>query len=183
MNVFTTRTFRVLLLLFVAGGALWLGGSVARMIVGFDVFTPGTLEFRSSQTEDIRIHTIWLFTILGGVAGWCFLACAVGGVGLIATGRRMFRTHGWMMISAILFVLIIPVQAYIAWEDYQLWTLFDRNTGMPLASTADIVAKFMARYTNTAVNMLLGLSLLSALTIIVFTSLRPLQQQKSNVSE
>ncbi|MCX6141182.1 MAG: hypothetical protein NTX15_10215 [Candidatus Kapabacteria bacterium] len=173
---FSSWPFRVFVALFALGGVIWLGASVARMVVGFDVFVPGTLVFKPTQSESVRLHTIWLFTLLGGWTGWSFLTCTVGGVGTAILVRRSFKTHGWLLMSAILLVLLIPVQAYVAWEDYQLWTFFDRTTGMPFAQPAEIIGVFLHRYTNTAVNVMLGMSLFAALTIILFCTIRPLQK-------
>jgi hypothetical protein len=176
---FDSRVFRFFLSLFAVGGVIWLGASIARMVVGFDVFTPGTLVFKTTQSEDVRLHTIWLFTLLGGWTGWSFLVATIGGVGVITMARRSFRTHGWLLMAAILFVLIMPVQGFVAYEDYRLWTLFDRTTGMPLAQPAEIIAAFLHRYTNTAVNIMLGMAMLSALTIILLCTVRPLHRNRT----
>lgn len=177
---FTGWPFRAFLSLFAVGGVIWLGASIARMVVGFDVFVPGTLEFKPTQSEAVRLHTIWLFTLLGGWTGWSFLLATVGGIGTAVIVRRSFRTHGWLLMSAVLLMLLIPVQAYVAWEDYRLWTFFDRTTGMPLAQPAEIIAAFLNRYTNTTVNILLGMSLLAALTMILFCTIRPLQRPNAD---
>jgi len=177
---FSGWPFRVFLSLFAVGGVIWLGASIARMVVGFDVFTPGTLLFKATQSESVRLHTIWLFTLLGGWTGWSFLATTVGGLGTALIVRTAFATHGWMLMAAILLLLLIPVQAYVAWEDYQLWTFFDRSTGMPLAQPAEIIAVFLQRYTNTAVNIMLGMSLLAAVTLILFCTIRPLQPKSTD---
>lgn len=180
--LFSLWSFRIFLSLFALGGVVWLGASVARMVVGFDVFTPGTLLFKSTQSESVRLHTIWLFTLLGGWTGWSFLLTTVGGVGTALIVRKAFRSHGWLLMSAILLILLIPVQAYVAWEDYRLWTFFDLRTGMPLAQTPEIIAVFLNRYTNTTVNIMLGMSLLAALTILLLCTIRPLQSKLNGKS-
>ena len=155
---------------------MWLGASVARMVGGFDVFVTGTLDFKPTQSESVRLHTIWLFTLLGGWTGWSFLTCTVGGLATAIIVRKSFRSHGWLLMSTVLLVLLIPVQAYVAWEDYRLWTFFDRATGMPFAQPSEIIGVFLHRYTNTVVNIMLGMSLFAALTIILFCTIRPLQK-------
>ena len=49
--------FRVFLSLFAVGGVIWLGASIARMVVGFDVFVPGTLVFKPTQSEACLLYT------------------------------------------------------------------------------------------------------------------------------
>ncbi len=178
----SSRWFKVFVTLFALGGVVWFGTSITRMVVGFDVFVPGTLELRPTQSEEIRLHTIWLFTLLGGWTGWAFGVATVGGLGTAVLLRSYFRSHGYLMMATILFVLLLPVQAYVAWEDYRLWTLFDRVTGMPLAQPAEILRTFMYRYTTTAVNVMIGMSMLAALTILLVITLRPLVQSPATTS-
>ncbi len=170
----SSRWFKVFVTLFALGGAVWFGTSITRMVVGFDVFVPGTLELKPTHSEEVRLHTIWLFTLLGGWTGWSFGVAAVGGAGTAFLLRSYFRTHGFLMMATVLFVLLVPVQAYVAWEDYHLWTLFDRTTGMPLAQPAEILRVFLHRYTTTAVNVMIGMSMLAAVTILLVLTLRPL---------
>lgn len=162
--------------LFALGGVVWFGTSITRMVVGFDVFVPGTLDLKPTHSEEIRLHTIWLFTLLGGWTGWAFGVATVGGLGTAVLLRPYFRSHGYLMMATVLFVLLLPVQAYVAWEDYHLWTLFDRTTGMPLAQPSEILSTFLHRYTTTAVNVMIGMSMLAALTILLVITLRPLVQ-------
>ena len=170
----STRWFRVFVTLFALGGVVWFGTSITRMVVGFDVFVPGTLELKPTHSEEIRLHTIWLFTLLGGWTGWAFGVATVGGIGTAFLLRSLYRTHGYLMMATVLFALLVPVQAYVAWQDYTLWTLFDRTSGMPLAQPAEILRVFLYRYTTTAVNVMIGMSMLAALTILLMLTLRPL---------
>jgi hypothetical protein len=163
----SSRWFKLFITLFTLGGVVWFGTSITRMVVGFDVFVPGTLELKTTHSEEVRLHTIWLFTLLGGWTGWAF------GVATVML-RSQYRTHGYLMMATILFALLIPVQAYVAWQDYTLWTLFDRTSGMPLAQPAEILRVFLYRYTTTAVNVMIGMSMLAALTILLVLTLRPL---------
>jgi hypothetical protein len=45
---------------------------------------------------------------------------------------------------------------------------------MPLAQPAEILRVFLYRYTTTAVNVMIGMSMLAALTILLVLTLRPL---------
>ena len=135
-----------------------------------------SLGLKTTHSEGVRLHTIWLFTLLGGWTGWAFGVATVGGLGTAVMLRSQYRTHGYLMMATILFALLIPVQAYVAWQDYTLWTLFDRTSGMPLAQPAEILRVFLYRYTTTAVNVMIGMSMLAALTILLVITLRPLVQ-------
>ena len=163
-----------MVLLALIGGTIWVGGGVLRTVVGYSVFVPGTLEWNPALSQQARIQTIWLYTLLGGWTGWSWVAATIGGIGTIAGLRTQFRRHGWLMMSAILFALILPVQAYISSQDYQLWMYFDRATGLPLAAAEDITRVFLSRFSSTLVNVLVALSMLASMTIVALGALQPL---------
>lgn len=173
---FSAPLTRLFLLLFIAGGVVWLGGTVIRAAVGFDVFVPGTLVFKPEQPEIVRLHTIRLFALAGAWTNWSFAVCAVGAIGLMILTRSLFRQRGWLLMCAILLVLILPVQGYLIWDDIRLIQLFDRNIGTPLAGVGEIFGVFLQRYTNLALNMMAALSFMAAATIVFLATLRPLHR-------
>ncbi|MBU3740650.1 MAG: hypothetical protein FGM24_00030 [Candidatus Kapabacteria bacterium] len=174
---FATRTTRLLLTLFVAGGMLWLGGNVVRSVVGFDVYYPGTLQFRAEQTEAIRLNTIRLFAFTGAWTNWGFVAATVGALGLMGTLRAQYRSRGWLLMAAILMAILIPAQGYLILKDYELLQYFDLQTGVPLAQPAEIIRVFSLRVTNLANSMTAGLSLMAGITIAIILVTRPLHRQ------
>ncbi|MBU3699262.1 MAG: hypothetical protein FGM33_04520 [Candidatus Kapabacteria bacterium] len=175
----STKFFLLLLLL---GGVVWIGGGIARMVVGYSVFVPGTLEWNPALSDQARIQSVWLYTLLGGWTDWSWAAATVGGLGVIVSLRSQFRRHGWLLMSAILFVLILPVQAYVASEDYRLWMYFDRLTGLPLAEPGEIERIFLLRFSSTLVNVLVALSMLASITIIALGALQPLHNPNPQTS-
>jgi hypothetical protein len=174
---FSTAATRSLLLLFVAGGLLWLGGNVVRSVVGYDVYYPGTTTFRAEQTEAIRLHSIRLFAFTGAWTNWGFVAATIGSLGLMWTLRSQFRAKGWLLMAALFMALLIPAQGYLIWKDYELLQYFDLQTGVPLAQPAEIIRLFGERVTNIANSMTAGLSLMAATTIVIILVTRPLHRQ------
>jgi hypothetical protein len=170
---------KIFLLFFLLGGVIWVGGGIARMVVGYSVFIPGTLEWNTAQSDQARLQTIWLFTLLGGWTGWSSLVATIGGLGAMYALRGLFRHHGWLLMSAILLVLVLPVQGYIITEDYRLWTYFDRVTGMPLAEPRDIFQIFLTRFSSPIINVMVAMSSLALLTIVALGAMRPLHHPKS----
>lgn len=174
-----SRSAKFFLLLALLGGVIWIGGGVARMVVGYSVFVPGTLEWNSLQSETARLQSIWLYTLLGGWTGWASAAAVVGGIASMINLRHSFRRHGWLVMASVLFVLVIPVQGYIVSEDYRLWTFFDTVSGMPLAPARDIFAVFMSRFSSPVVNVLIAMSTLALVTIVALGALQPLSHSTS----
>lgn len=177
-----SKSTKFFLLLVLLGGVVWVGGGIARMVVGYSVFVPGTLQWNPTLSDQARIQSIWLYTLLGGWTDWSWTLATIGGFGLIASLRSHFRRHGWLMMSAILFLLIIPIQGYVASQDYRLWMYFDRLTGVPLAEPGEIERVFLGRFSSTLVNVLVALSMLSSVTIIALGALQPLHNPNTRTS-
>lgn len=165
---------RIALTLAALGGTLWFGASVARAIVGFDIFVPGTIEFKAAQTEAMRLHTIWIYTLLGGLTGWSFAAMVIGGVWSAIALKRRWKTNGWILMNLILLLVIIPGQAWMIKQDYALWQLYDISTGMPLAPFQEIISVFSQRVMVVAASVINGLTLLVAVTMVLTLVWRPL---------
>jgi hypothetical protein len=83
-------------------------------------------------------------------------------------------------MSAILFVILIPAQAYLIDADLLLWSFFDYHTGMPLAQPGQIINVFTSRFSNQAIGITTSLVLLSGITIVLFTTMRPLHNTATN---
>ncbi len=49
----SSRWFKLFITLFTLGGVVWFGTSITRMVVGFDVFVPGTLELKTTHSEEV----------------------------------------------------------------------------------------------------------------------------------
>ena len=173
-----TRSTKFFLLFLLLGGVIWIGGGIVRMVVGYSVFVPGTLEWNPIQSDAARLQSIWLYTLLGGWTGWSSAVAVIGGIGSMINLRSYFRRHGWLVMASILFCLVIPIQAYIVSEDYRLWTFFDAASGMPLAPQQDIFGIFLSRFTNPIVNVLVAMSTLALVTIVALGALQPLSQSK-----
>ena len=167
-----TRSF---ITLFAIGGVIWFGASIARYVVAFDAFMPGTVEFKPSHTEETRIGIIWMFTLLGGWTGWSFVATVIGAVGIAVKTMHRWKSEGWMFICAVLFILLAPAQGWMIWQDYGMWKLFNVGTGSPLAAPTEIIAVFSRRITDVASSIVNGLTFLSAITIIVLMIWKPLR--------
>jgi hypothetical protein len=186
MTVHLTPLSRTFITLFVIGSVLWFGASVARFVIAYDVYIPGTTEMKVGQTEEARLVTVWLYTLVGGWTGWSFATAFVGFLGLTLTTMRWWKQEGWLFMSSILFTLIIPAQAWMIWQDYEMWKLFDAGTGTPLAAVSEILAVFSRRMTDVVYSVVNGLTFLSAITIMILGVWRPFRmapQRSSTVSE
>lgn len=172
---FSSRTTQFFLFLFILGGSIWFGSAVARTIVGYDLFIPGTLTMKD-QAEAVRIQTIRLHTLLASWTDISFALFGLSGIALIVRLRHLFRERGWMLMCSLLFLLMLPAGGWTAWEDYHAYTLFDRVTGVALAPAEEIINVFLRRQQNVAFGVLSGLTGLSAVSLILIGAFRPLHR-------
>lgn len=168
---------KVFLSFFILGGIIWLGGGIVRNAVAFDLFNPGTLELKQAHTEGMRLQTVRVYALIGGWTSAGFLAAILGGIAVFILERKEWKRRAWIVMSAILFFLIIPIQLWMMWQDYRLWQLFDVWSGMPLAHPAEIVGVFLNRIQDTTASVMNGLSFLVALTITLVLIWKPLESR------
>lgn len=177
--MFASRISRFILSLFVLAGLLWLGIAVARLAVGYDAFVAGTVTLKQKLSQPVLLQTIWLYTSLGMWTTIAFSILAFTGLMLMWIVRAWYRSHGWLLMSAILLAILIPAEAYLINADLLLWSFFDYHTGMPLAQPAEIINVFTARFSNQAIGITTSLVLLAGITIVLFTTMRPLHNNTS----
>lgn len=162
---------------------LWIGFSIARLAVGYDTFVAGTVTLKPKLSQPVLLQTIWLYTNLGMWTTVTYLIAAVTGLVLIPLNRSFLKPYGWFMMAAILFFVLIPVQAFLIDADLHLWSFFDYRTGMALAQPTEIISVFSQRFSNQAIGITTSLAILSGLTIVLFTTMRPLHHSpKTNES-
>ena len=162
--------------LFAVGATVWFGSALARMVIGFDLFVPGTTELKAAQSDIARLHTVWLYTLLGGWVGWSYAVAVVGAIGTTITTARFWKDQGWMMMCAILFAVTLPGQVWSTLHDIDLWRMFDPDTGLALASTDEVMHLFLQRTTDVLHSVINGFNLLIAVTIVLLVVWRPLRR-------
>lgn len=172
--MFRSTLSRVILSLFVLASILWLGIAVARLAVGYDAFVTGTVTLKAKLVEPVLLQTIWLYTSLGMWTTVAYGVAAAMGLVVLWLLRGHYKAHGWLLMSALLFVILIPAQIYLIDADLLLWSFFDYRTGMALAQPGEIVNVFTSRFSNQAIGITTSLVLLSGITIVLFTTMRPL---------
>jgi hypothetical protein len=109
--------WRFWLFLLVCSGIIWLGGVNARAIIGNDLLRTGTLEFEEfiSPEAEREIFRLLSMTSLLIIASYCVLF--VSSILFLASSPYSMKEHGWLLMSAILFYLFVPVEAFTMYLD------------------------------------------------------------------
>jgi hypothetical protein len=109
--------WRFWLFLLVCSGIIWLGGVNARAIIGNELLKPGTLEFEEflSPEAEREIFRLLSLTSLLIMASYCVLL--ISSILFLASSPYTMKEHGWLLMSAILFYVFVPVEAFTMYLD------------------------------------------------------------------
>jgi len=104
--------WRIALFIFVLSSTLWLGGAHVRVVIGNDLLKFGTLEFEEYIVPDAEreIYRLMCFTSLVVISS--YLVALVSSAVFLVTSPFKLKEHGWLLMSAILFYLFVPVEVF-----------------------------------------------------------------------
>ncbi len=113
----STPTWRIALLVLVVSAIIWLGGANIRALIANQMLKFGTLEIDDfiapeAEREIFRLLSLTSLVVIGG---YC-MALISGAVFLITSPFRM-KQHGWLLMSAILFYMFVPLEGFLAYLD------------------------------------------------------------------
>lgn len=108
------------LFLFAVSFLMYIGLSAARnMQIGM-LLEFGTIQFRSSISPEAERNT---YQSIAALAVYCFAVYPVmiiSAYGFVRTTNRVMKEDGWLLMSAILLFVFIPVELYSFWLDWKL---------------------------------------------------------------
>lgn len=112
--------WKVALTLLLFSAIFWLGSSATRAIIGNHLLRPGTLELDpylapEAQRELFRLLSLTSLLVIASYAG-TFL----GSIMFLWWSPFRLREHGWLMLSAILFYVFVPVEVYTLFLDARM---------------------------------------------------------------
>lgn len=104
-----------------AGGSyvMWLGGSIARMIVGFDIFQPGTILLKGYD-EPLNRLLSQLFAVLAPYVDFPFIIVFLASLYFLARYAKQMKKYGWLFMSLMLIILAGVPQFFLMYLDYNL---------------------------------------------------------------
>jgi hypothetical protein len=114
---------KITLLLLIVGGITWLGGMLMRGLLADELLVRGTLQFRPDLTPIVERELFRLmnhssiFTLVG------YVVVFLSGIVFLRTTRLRLKQNGWLMMSALLFYLFTPVEAYMSFLDGKMIAL------------------------------------------------------------
>lgn len=167
--------YQKFLLSFLAFGlAIWIGGSVIRTVIAFDLFQPGTELILKNYSDDIRMQTVKLFATTSIYTEVSYAVAFVSLVLLAFGWKNHIKERGWLFMAILLFFLTSPVEFYSMFLDYRLaMNLFFGSCQIHFGD--DVIQKlFVSRFKNLSIYS--PMMYLAVITSIIFTIWRPLDK-------
>jgi hypothetical protein len=162
--------WRCSLAVIIIGAIFWLGAFVIRAAIADDMLVPGTMQFSPEIPPLVESH---LYRVLASatipmVIG--YVVVLIGSIVFLRTSPLRLREHGWLMMSALLLYIFVPVEAFAMSIDVRL-VIAVFFTG---ADTQTLRELFLAR-----VGALAGtpfIAILCYFTIIILAVFQPFRR-------
>lgn len=115
-----STTWRIALFFFIVSSTLWLGSAYCRAIIGNDLLKFGTLTFEEYIAPDAEREIFRLLSLVSLSVIISYLIALVSSLIFLVTCPFRLKEHGWLLISAILFYLFIPVETFTMYLDWKM---------------------------------------------------------------
>jgi hypothetical protein len=116
----SARTWRVSLFTLIVAAIFWLGASSSRVIIGNSLLQTGTLEFEEYLAPDAEREIFRLLSITSLLAISSYVGVLISSIVFLITKPFPLKEHGWLMMSAILFYLFVPVEIFTMYLDARM---------------------------------------------------------------
>ena len=177
------KIYKILLTLFVFGFVAWFGGTLVRTMIAYDLFIPGIeMELKPQYTNETRMQNIYLFSITALITGIAYVVAVTSGMILAFFTRKEFKEKGWIFMTFCLFVLTIPIQTYFIYMDVKLAQVVYFQAVQDFFHP-DVQKYFVERFIDATNASLRGIMLLSALTCMLYSIWRPLENKINDSDE
>ena len=113
-------TWRIALTVIVIAGVLWLGGATVRSLIGYTLLEPGTLQLRTDLTPDAEREGYRSIATVSLLIAATYVVVLISGAFFLARSPFRLKDHGWLLMSAILLYLCVPIEAFTMILDYKL---------------------------------------------------------------
>ncbi len=113
-------TWRLSLFALILATIFWLGASSIRVIIGNVLLETGTLEFEEYLPPDAEREIFRLLSIVSLVVISSYIGALISSIVFLFSSPFPLRENGWLMMSAILFFLFVPVELFTMYLDAQM---------------------------------------------------------------
>jgi hypothetical protein len=108
---------RAALLLLSVAVIVWLGAVNVRAMIGYELFHTGTLEFISTLDPAVEREVMHLVSYASLVVDGGYIVVLLSAVLFLWSTPLVLKEQGWLMMSAVLLFVFMPVEFYTIYLD------------------------------------------------------------------
>ncbi len=165
---------KIIITALMLGFMLWFGVTVARGVIGYDIFNPeAELSLKQSYPPAIKLQNIYLYANLALYTGVGYIVAFVSALLLLFRLKHYLKPNGWLFMAFSLFFLASPMHLYSIYLDYHLAVAVIQN-GVRDFLSAPVQKYFFTRFTDVMMTTLSSLAFLANLTSFLFVIWKPL---------
>ncbi len=113
-------SWRIALFILGISGIVWLGATNIRTLIGSDLLEPGTTRLLEYIAPDAEREIYRLLSMTAIVTMISYLVVLVSGAVFLARSPWKFKENGWLVMSAILLYVFVPVELFCISLDAQM---------------------------------------------------------------
>jgi len=172
-----SRSTKIALTLLVISAIFWLGGINIRTLIGNELLDYDQFDFRTSLPPDRENTLFQMISNASLVVVIGYVIVLISAIWFIATTKLKMKENGWLLMSAILFFMFVPVEIYTNYLDVRFMILY--HQGPP---NHDELLKLFGERIG-AFRGVPVIAMLCYYTIIPIAVFRPLRKQKATDEE
>lgn len=122
-----SKSNKLALLLLIFAAIFWLGAINIRALIGNELLNYDQFNFRTSIPPD-RENTLFQLLANSSVVIICaYVVVLISAVWFLKTTTYKIKENGWLLMSAILFFMFVPVETYTYYLDIKFTLLYHSN--------------------------------------------------------
>ena len=126
-NIQVSRSNKIALTLLIISAIFWLGGINIRTLIGNELLDYDQFDFRTSLPPDRENTLFQMISNASLVVVISYAIVLISAIWFIASTKLKMKENGWLLMSAILFFLFVPVELYTNYLDVRFMILFHQG--------------------------------------------------------
>ena len=122
-----SKSNKIALMLLIFGAIFWLGAINVRALIGNELLNYDQFNFRTSIPLDRENTLFQLLANSSVVIISAYVVVLISAVWFLKTTSLKIKENGWLLMSAILFFMFVPVETYTYYLDIKFALLYHSN--------------------------------------------------------
>lgn len=122
-----SKSNKIALMLLIIGAIFWLGAINVRALIGNELLNYDQFDFRTSIPPDRENTLFQLIANSSVVIISAYVVVLISSVWFLKTTNFKIKQNGWLLMSAILFFIFVPVELYTYYLDIKFALLYHSN--------------------------------------------------------